>query len=102
LIDISPHHGAFIADIANKQADKLHMQSQLEQLQARYVGIGHADIIKYDWAANIHRDTLSSCIGHPPISAYFALAEGENIKRVQYEFMEKMIRPVGNPPIREE
>lgn len=84
------------------QADKLHLQSQLEQLQARYVGIGHADIIKYDWAANIHRDTLSSSIGHPPMSAYLALAEGENIKRIQYELMEKMIRPIGNPPLREE
>jgi splicing factor 3B subunit 5 len=84
------------------QADKLHLQSQLEQLQARYVGIGHADIIKYDWAANVHRDTLASTIGHPPMSEYLALAEGENIRRVQFELMEKMIRPIGNPPVREE
>src|SRR5271163_2963334 len=90
-------------NFANRiQADKLHLQSQLEQLQARYVGIGHADIIKYDWAANIHRDTLASTIGHPQMSAYLALAEGENIKRVQFELMEKMIRPIGNPPLREE
>jgi splicing factor 3B subunit 5 len=84
------------------QADKLHLQSQLEQLQARYVGIGHPDIIKYDWAANIHRDTLSSSIGHPPMSAYLALAQGECIKRVQFELLEKMVRPIGNPPVREE
>jgi len=90
------------AVLTSIQADKLHLQSQLEQLQARYVGIGHADIIKYDWAANIHRDTLASTIGHPPMSAYLALAEGENIKRVQFELMEKMIRPIGNPPLREE
>jgi len=84
------------------QADKLHTQSQLEQLQARYVGIGHADIIKYDWAANIYRDTISSTIGHPAMSEYLALAQGENIKRIQYELLEKMIRPIGNPPLREE
>lgn len=84
------------------QADKLHLQSQLEQLQNRYVGVGHADIIKYDWAANIYRDILASSIGHPPMSAYLAIAEGENIKRIQFELLEKMIRPIGNPPVREE
>jgi len=36
------------------------------------------------------------------MSAYLALAEGENIKRIQYELMEKMIRPIGDPPVREE
>jgi splicing factor 3B subunit 5 len=59
-------------------------------------------MIRYDWAANIHRDTLASSIGHPPLSAYLAIAQGETTKRVQYELLENMIRPIGNPPLREE
>jgi hypothetical protein len=36
------------------------------------------------------------------MSAYLAVAEGENIKRIQFELLEKMIRPIGDPPVREE
>ncbi|KAK5208196.1 hypothetical protein LTR47_002032 [Exophiala xenobiotica] len=71
-------------------ADKLRTLQQLESLQAKYVGTGHADTSTYDWKNNIVRDSYASYIGHPPLLAYMALG------------MEKMVRASGPPPAREE
>ncbi|KAK5193778.1 hypothetical protein LTR99_005993 [Exophiala xenobiotica] len=69
-------------------ADKLRTLQQLESLQAKYVGTGHADTSTYEWKNNIVRDSYASYIGHPPLLAYMAL--------------EKMVRASGPPPAREE
>ncbi|KAL8757049.1 MAG: hypothetical protein Q9199_002490 [Rusavskia elegans] len=69
-------------------ADKLRTQQQLEQLQARYVGTGHADTTKFEWASNIHRDSLASYIGHPPLLAYMSLGMGEPKEKVRAMFLE--------------
>ncbi|MBW0498892.1 hypothetical protein O181_038607 [Austropuccinia psidii MF-1] len=37
--------------------------TQLEQLHARYVGTGHADITKHEWLTHQHRDTHASIAG---------------------------------------
>ena len=70
------------------QADKLRAQQQLEQLQARYVGTGHADTTKYEWAANIHRDSYASYVGHPPLLSYMALGMGEPREKVRAQMIE--------------
>jgi hypothetical protein len=36
----------------------------------RYVGTGHADITKWEWAVNIHRDSLAAHIGNPGMLMY--------------------------------
>ncbi|KAI4098219.1 MAG: hypothetical protein L6R37_006618 [Teloschistes peruensis] len=90
----SPHR----TSNAPSQADKLRTQQQLEQLQSRYVGTGHADTTKFEWASNIHRDSLASYIGHPPLLAYMSLGLGEPKEKVRAMFLEKMIQPVGRPP----
>jgi splicing factor 3B subunit 5 len=41
-------------------ADKLRAQQQLEALQARYIGTGHADTTKFEWSSNIQRDSYAS------------------------------------------
>ncbi|KAF4759828.1 hypothetical protein HAV15_005797 [Penicillium sp. str.  len=46
-------------------ADKLRTIQNLEALQARYIGTGHADTTKYEWTSNILRDSYSSYVGHP-------------------------------------
>ena len=66
-----------------KQADKLRTQQQLEQLQARYIGTGHADTTKFEWTSNIHRDSYASYIGHPPLLEYIAVGMGEPRERVR-------------------
>ncbi|KAF2668413.1 splicing factor 3B subunit 10 SF3b10 [Microthyrium microscopicum] len=79
-------------------ADKLRAQQQLEQLQARYVGTGHADTTKFEWTSNIARDTCSSFVGHAPLLEYMALGMGESKEKVRAMMIEKMVQPVGKPP----
>ncbi|CAD6582259.1 MAG: hypothetical protein ASARMPREDX12_000887 [Alectoria sarmentosa] len=80
------------------KADKLRTQQQLEALQARYIGTGHADTTKHEWLSNIHRDSYASYIGHPPLLAYMSVGMGECRERVRAGFLERMVRPVGRPP----
>ncbi|KAF4354144.1 hypothetical protein F8388_004156 [Cannabis sativa] len=46
---------------SNMQAsDRFNINSQLEHLQAKYVGTGHADLNRFEWAVNIQRDSYAS------------------------------------------
>jgi len=83
-------------------ADKLRATQQLEQLQARYIGTGHADTTKFEWVSNVHRDTLATYVGHPPLLEYMSVATGEPMAKMRAKFIERMIRPVGNPPEKED
>ncbi|KAL3578024.1 hypothetical protein D5086_019528 [Populus alba] len=69
-------------------SDRFNINSQLEHLQAKYVGTGHADLNRFEWAVNIQRDSYASYMGHYPMLAYFALAENESIGRERYNFMQ--------------
>ncbi|KAK8488134.1 hypothetical protein V6N13_138591 [Hibiscus sabdariffa] len=83
-------------------SDRFNINSQLEHLQAKYVGTGHADLNRFEWAVNIQRDSYASYIGHYPMLGYFAVAENESIGRERYNFMQKMLLPCGLPPERED
>ncbi|THV06590.1 SF3b10-domain-containing protein [Dendrothele bispora CBS 962.96] len=72
--------------------------TQLEHLHARYTGTGHADLTKHEWLTHQHRDTLSSIVGHPTLTSFLALADGDSIGRVKFEMTEKMLQPCGPPP----
>lgn len=82
-------------------ADKLRTLQQLEALQAKYVGTGHADTTRHEWTNNIVRDSYASYIGHPPLLQYMALGMGESKDIVRGQMIEKMVRGVGKPPDRE-
>jgi splicing factor 3B subunit 5 len=69
-----------------------------DALKARYVGTGHADLSKYEWLTNQHRDTLSSHIAHYDQLSYYSVATNESIGRTKYEFLQKMIQPCGPVP----
>ncbi|XP_042410028.1 uncharacterized protein At4g14342-like [Zingiber officinale] len=83
-------------------SDRFNINSQLEHLQTKYVGTGHADLNRFEWGVNIQRDSYASYIGHYPILAYFSVAKNESIGRQRYNFMQKMLLPCGLPPEREE
>jgi splicing factor 3B subunit 5 len=68
--------------------------------QAKYVGTGHADLTRFEWAVNIHRDSYASFVGHHPLCAYMALAENESIGRQKYTCLQKMLQPCGLPPLK--
>mgnify|MGYP003316119222 FL=1 len=69
-----------------------------EQLKARYIGTGHADMTKYELATNQHRDSLASHVGHYDQLSYYAVAQNESVGRVRVQMLEKMLQPCGPPP----
>ena len=73
-----------------------------DQLQARYVGTGHADLAKHLWMVQQHRDTYASHIGHYDQLSYLAVAQNESVGRTRLEFLQKMIEPCGPAPQNEE
>jgi splicing factor 3B subunit 5 len=74
------------------------LTSQLEHLNARYVGTGHADMDRHEWAEHQHRDSIASYLGHSSMVEYFALAEGISVGRARLNLLERLHRPVGEPP----
>jgi splicing factor 3B subunit 5 len=83
-------------------ADKLRTLQQLEALQAKFVGTGHADTTRHEWTNNIVRDSYASYVGHPPLLQYMALGMGEPKDKVRGQMIEKMVRGVGPPPARDD
>jgi splicing factor 3B subunit 5 len=79
-------------------ADKLRAQQQLEALQAKFVGVGSADTPKHEWLCNMHRDSATSYIGHPPLLQYLSIGLGQCREKTRVQMLERMIRPVGPPP----
>lgn len=74
------------------------MSNNWEFLQQRFVGTGHPDITRHEWAANHHRDTFATFLGHHDLIAYAAVAENVAIGRARFNMIEKMLAPVGPPP----
>ncbi|KAF3320010.1 Splicing factor 3B subunit 10 (SF3b10) [Carex littledalei] len=70
-------------------SDRFNINSQLEHLQAKYVGTGHADQGRFEWAVNINRDSYAMFIGRHSMLAYIAISENESIGRERYNFMQK-------------
>ena len=81
-----------------QSADRFNINSQLEHLQSKHVGTGHADLSRHEWASNIHRDSIASYIGHSAMTRYMAVAENEAVGRVRFNLMQKMLLPCGLPP----
>ena len=63
-------------------------QVQLARVQAKFVGTGHADTSKVQWANNIHRDSIAVYLGSAPLASYLALG------RERYEMTEAMYAPL--------
>ncbi|XP_042412130.1 uncharacterized protein At4g14342-like [Zingiber officinale] len=80
----------------SKASDRFNINSQLEHLQTKYVGTGHADLNRFEWGVNIQRDSYASYIGHYPILAYFSVAENESIGRQRYNFMQVRLDPASS------
>ena len=79
-------------------AERYNIHSQLEHLQSKYIGTGHADTSKYEWLVNQHRDSFASYQSHFDMLNLFAIAENESKARIKFNLMEKMLQPCGPPP----
>ena len=82
--------------------DRYNIHSQLEHLQSKYIGTGHADTNKWEWTTNQHRDSCASYQGHFDMLNYFAIVENEAKARVKFNLLERMLQPCGPPPERPE
>merc|ERR1711902_434007 len=90
--------GRFVRYLCSTMGERYNIHSQLEHLQSKYIGTGHADTTKFDWLTNQARDTCASHIGHFDMINYFALAENESKARLKFNLVEKMLQPCGPPP----
>ncbi|OAF67945.1 SF3b5 [Intoshia linei] len=82
--------------------DRYNVHNQLEHLQAKYIGTGHADLITWEWLTNQHRDSISSYIGKYDIHNSLAIVENETKERVRMNLIKRMVQPCGPPPTRVE
>lgn len=80
-----------------KMTDRYNIHSQLEHLQSKYIGTGHADTNKFEWLVNQHRDSCSSYMGHFDVLNFFSVVENESKARIRFNLMEKMLQPCGPP-----
>lgn len=88
---------------ASGTSEKFNLQTQLEHLQSKYVGTGHADVTKHEWVVNQYRDTLSSVVSHvPTVLSYNAVAENESVARLRFRYLQKMFQPCGVAPQRDD
>ena len=84
--------------VSTIMGDRFNILSQMEHLQSKYMGTGHADTTKFEWAVHQHRDTFSSLLGHQDLTNYLAIGENESKARVKFNMLEKMLQPCGPPP----
>lgn len=82
--------------------ERYNIHSQLEHLQSKYIGTGHADTTKHEWLANQHRDTYATILGHFDLLNHVAIVENESKARVRFNLVEKMLQPCGPPPEKQE
>ena len=79
--------------------NRYNIQNQVEHLQMKYIGTGHADFTKWylsgfkcielcrEWGTNMNRDSLASHLGHHSRLVYFSLAENQTVARMKYNFI---------------
>ncbi|PVI03783.1 splicing factor 3B subunit 5/RDS3 complex subunit 10, partial [Periconia macrospinosa] len=68
-------------------------QQELERNQRRWVGTGSADTTTDEFARNVHRDTLASFIGHPPLLQYASIGLGLSREQTRVHLLERMVDP---------
>lgn len=84
--------------MATTQQDRLNVNTQSDHVAAKYVGTGHADTTKFEWALNIKRDTNASIIANHSLAAYQAIGQNESIGRIKYTMKQAMLLPCGVAP----
>jgi len=84
--------------MATTQQDRFNVNTQNDHVAAKYVGTGHADTNKFEWALNIKRDTNASIIAQHSLAAHQAIGQNESIGRVKYSMKQAMLMPCGVAP----
>lgn len=83
---------------ADRYNVNLSLSKNWEHLQTKFVGTGHPDISRHEWATQMHRDMLAAQAGHYHMLQYASIAENSAPERVRAAMIERMLQPVGPPP----
>ena len=73
-------------------ADRFSINKNFDAIQAKYVGTGHADMTKFEWGTNQHRDTCASLIGHHDMLSFIAVAQNDSVGRARYQLLEVLVQ----------
>ncbi|MEO1175509.1 MAG: splicing factor 3B subunit 5 family protein, partial [Myxococcota bacterium] len=73
---------AATAGFAKMSCDRMNINRSWDHIQAKYVGTGHSDMTKYEFASNHHRDSIASHLGHADMLQLLALGDGEELEHV--------------------
>ncbi|KAF8386079.1 moa-2 [Pristionchus pacificus] len=83
--------------MAAQVTERFHVLAQLEHLQSKYTGTGHADCNRWEWITNQHRDTHASNMSHPGMLSHIAVVENESRARTRFNLLNRMVQPCGPP-----
>lgn len=78
--------------------DQFRAFAQLEHMQGKYTGTGHADMTRHEWAVQQHRDSYAAYVAHRPLLSYISIAQNESLERCRYDILTKMVQPCGPKP----
>ena len=84
--------------MATTQQDRFNVNTQSDHVAAKYVGTGHADTNRFEWALNIKRDTYASIVANHSLAAHQSIGEYESIGRITYQMKQSMLVPCGTAP----
>ena len=72
----------------------------LDHYLSPYIGTGHADATRWEWATSQQRDTLALVAGQTAggLGAQLAIADNESLARVHFTLTRRMVLPCGPPP----
>lgn len=90
--------------MASEQAsqDGLRVATQADHLTSKYVGTGHPNTTRFEWACNVKRDTSASVVANHSMASYQAIGMNQSIGRVKYQMKEDMLMPCGVAPADED
>jgi splicing factor 3B subunit 5 len=76
-------------------SERENLQNNFELLKNKYIGTGHSDITRREFANNMQRDMLASHMEHKSRLYYMSIAQNENMFRTRINMLNKMINPCG-------
>lgn len=90
--------------MASEQASQegLRVATQGDHLTSKYVGTGHPNTTRFEWACNVKRDTSALVVANHSMASYQAIGMNQSIGRVKYQMKQDMLMPCGVAPAQEE
>ena len=76
----------------------MRVATQADHLTSKYVGTGHPNTTRFEWACNVKRDTSAAVVATHSMASYQAVGMNQSIGRVKYQMKQDMLMPCGVAP----